>query len=157
RAYELIVRLPKARAVDFIRLLSRDNPSILMSARLRNFEREAASPRKPPIRSVRRRLADTEWIRSVLQKKINDDTLHHEFNGIQDVCALLKTLRDGRSRNRSRAMVVLASHHKIPSRTICDALGVGKAFVRKYRNKFDSGGVDALFARQSRSNRKIDN
>jgi transposase len=37
------------------------------------------------------------------------------------------------------------------------ALGVGKAFVRKYRNKFDSGGVDALFARQSRSNRKIDN
>ena len=37
------------------------------------------------------------------------------------------------------------------------SLGVGKAFVRKCRNKFDSGGVDALFARQSRSNRKIDN
>ena len=157
RAYELIVRLPKARAVDFIRLLSRGNPSILMPARLRTFEREAASPRKPPIRSVRRRLADTEWIRWVLQKKINDDTLHHELNGIPDVCVLLKTLRDGRLRNRNRAMVVLASHHKVPSRTICDALGVGKAFVRKYRNKFDSGGVDALFARQSRSNRKIDN
>jgi hypothetical protein len=42
-------------------------------------------------------------------------------------------------------------------RTICGALGVGKAFVRKCRNKFDSGGADVLFARQSKSNRKIDN
>ena len=54
-------------------------------------------------------------------------------------------------------MAVLAIHHKVPSRTICDALGVGKTFVRKCRNKFDSGGAHALFARQSRSNRKIDN
>jgi transposase len=157
RAYDLIVRLPKARAIDFVRLLSRGNPSILMPARLRTFEREAASPRKPPIRSVRRRLADTEWIRRVLQRKINDDKLHQEFNGIPDVCVLLKNLRDGRLQNRNRAMVVLASHHKVPSRTICDALGVGKAFVRKCRNKFDSGGADALFARQPRSNSKVDN
>ena len=83
--------------------------------------------------------------------------VHEPVNGIPDVCVLLKTLRDGRLRNRNRAMAVLASHHKVSSRTICDALGVGKAFVRKYCNKFDSGGVDALFARQSRSNRKIDN
>jgi transposase len=156
RAYDLIVRLPKARAVDFIGLLSRGGPSILMPARLRTLERETASPREPPIRSLRRRLADTEWIRWVLQKKINDDTLHQEFNGVPDLRVLLKNLRDGRLRDRNRAMVVLACHHKVSSRTICGALGVGKAFVRKCRNKFDSGGADVLFARQSKSNRKID-
>ena len=58
RAYDLIVRLPKASAVDFIRLRARDNASILMPVRLRSFERKAASPREPPIRSVWRRLAD---------------------------------------------------------------------------------------------------
>jgi transposase len=156
-AYDFIVRLPKARAIDFIRLLSRGNPSIVMRVRRRSLEREAASPRKPPIRYVFRRLADTEWIRRVLQKKINDDNLCHELQDIPDVGVLLKTLRDGRLQNRNRAMVVLASHHKVPSRTICDALGVGKTFVRKCRNKFDSGGADALFVRQSRSNRKVDN
>jgi transposase len=55
-------------------------------------------------------------------------------------------------RNRS----IVATHHKVTSRTICDVLGVGKEFVRKCCNKFDTGGADALFARQSRSNRKVD-
>jgi len=54
-------------------------------------------------------------------------------------------------------MAVLASHRNISDRTICSFLGVGKAFVRKYRNKFKRSGVDALFASQTRSNRKIDN
>jgi hypothetical protein len=31
RAYDLVVRLPKARALDFIRLLSQDDPSALTS------------------------------------------------------------------------------------------------------------------------------
>jgi hypothetical protein len=109
KAYDLIVRLPKARAVDLIRLLSRGNPSILISAHLRPFVREAACRRKPPIRSVRRRLADTEWMRRVLHKEINDDTLHHEFCDLPDLHVLLKHLRNGRLLNRNRAMVVLAS------------------------------------------------
>jgi hypothetical protein len=157
KAYDLIVRLPKARAVDFIRLLSRGNLSFLMSARLRPFECEAASPRKPPTRSFCRRLADTEWMRQVLQKEINDDALHHELHDIPDIDVLLKHLRDGRLVNRNRAMVILAEHRSVPRRTICDFLGVGKAFARKCRNKFDSGRAEALFARQTKSNRKIDN
>jgi transposase len=157
QAYDLVVRLPRARAVDFIRLLSRGETPVLTSAQLRPFVREAATPRKQSIRSAPRRLADTDWMRRVLQKESNDDTLHHQFNDIPDLCVLLKHLRDGRLLNRNRAMVVLASHHKVPSRTICDFLGVGKAFVRKCRNKFDSGRADVLFARQTKSNRKIDN
>jgi len=157
QAYDLVVQLPKNRALDFIRLLSRGNPSIQMSTRVRPFMREAASPRKPPIRSLQRRLADTEWMRRVLQKEINDDTLHHELSGIPDLRVLLKHLRNGPLLNRNRAMVVLANHRKIPRQAICDFLGVGKAFARKCRNKFDIARSDALFARQSKSNRKIDN
>jgi hypothetical protein len=157
RAYKLIIRLPKARAVDFVRLLSRGSPSILTHARLRTFEREAAGPRKLPIRSVRRRLADTEWMQRVLQKKINDDKLRHELNGIPDVSALLKNLRDGRLQNRNRAMVVLASHHKVPNRTICHALGVGKAFTHFYSTKKNTGEMirmmDVLIKRYAQHSR----
>jgi hypothetical protein len=47
KAYDLIVRLPKVRALDFIRLLWRGKPSIRTFARLRPIE--AASNRKAPI------------------------------------------------------------------------------------------------------------
>jgi len=70
---------------------------------------------------------------------------------------LLQHLHNGRLLDRNRAMVALASRRKIPSRTICTFLGVGKAFVRKYRNMFDSKGAEFVFAPQTKSNRKIDN
>src|SRR5450631_471958 len=54
-------------------------------------------------------------------------------------------------------MVALASRRNIPNRTISEFLGVGKAFVRNYRNKFESEGTPRLFAPQTKSNRKIDN
>ena len=159
QAYDVVVRLPKARAVELIRLLSRGDPSILTSARLRPFAREAAFPRKAPIRPncERQRLADIEWMRQVLQKETNDDALHHELADIPDLCVLLRHLRKSRLRNRNRAMIVLASHRGIPNQTICGFLGVGKALVRKCQSKFGSGGANTLFAPQSKSNRKIDN
>jgi hypothetical protein len=151
KAYELIVRLPKTSALDLIRLLSRGNPS--------TSALEVARPRWAPSRSDRelRRLADVEWMRRALQKEIDDTTLRNELNGIPDLAVLLKYLRNGRLRVHNRAMVVLANYRKVPSKTICDFLGVDKRFVRKCRTKFESGGADALFARQSRSNRKVDN
>ena len=159
QAYDLVVRLPRARAVDFIRLLSQGEPPVLTSAQLRPFVREAACPRKPPTRlkRERQRHADIEWMRQVLQKEVNDDALHREFVDLPDLRVLLKYLRNGRLLDRNRAMVALASHRKIPSQTICAFLGVGKAFVRKCRNKFDSSGAETMFAPQSKSNRKIDN
>jgi transposase len=93
----------------------------------------------------------------VLQKDINDDALHRDLNDLPDLCVLLKHLSHGRLLDRNRAMVVLAIHRKIPTQTICAFLGVGKAFVRKYRNKFESTGADAMFARQTKSNCKINN
>lgn len=158
RAYDLIIRLPKPRALDFVRLLSRDDPPAFASARLRSFIREAACPRIPPTQPGRegQRLIDIEWMRRVLQKEVNEDTLHRELDDIPDLSILLQYLHNGRLVDRNRAMVALASHRKIPSQTICAFLGVGKAFVRKYRNKFKCNAAAAMFAPQTRSNRKID-
>jgi transposase len=159
RAYYLIIHLPKPRALDFIRRLSRGYPLAYASAPLQSFIREAACPRMPPARSGRegQRLLHIEWMRRVLQKESNEDALHHELGDIPDLSILLQHLHNGRLSNRNRAMVAIASSRKIPSRTICAFLGVGKAFVRKYRNMFDSKGAEFVFAPQSKSNRKIDN
>ena len=159
RAYDLIINLPRARALDFIRLLSQGKPPVLTAGRLRSFMREAACPRKPPARAnrERQRREDTEWMRQVQQKEVSDDALRREFGDLTDLHVLMKHLRDGCLTTRNRAMVALSSHRKISGATICAFLGVGKAFVRKYRNKFDHGGGEALFTPQTRSNRKIDN
>ena len=158
RVYDLIVQLPKPRALELIRRLSRGRPPAFASAQIRSFMREAACPRPPPTRSGRKgqRLLHIEWMRRVLQKESNEDVLHHELGNIPGLSILLQHLHNDRLPNRNRAMVVLASRRKIPSRTICAFLGVGKAFVRKYRNMFDSNGAELVFAPQTKSNRKID-
>jgi transposase len=159
RAYDLIIHLPKPRALDLIRHLSRGHPPAFASAQLRSFIREAKCPRMPPARSRReaQRPLHIEWMRRVLQKESNEDVLRHELDDIADLSILLRHLHNGRLLDRNRAMVALASRRKIPSRTICDFLGVGKAFVRNYRDKFDKKGAALLFAPQTKSNRKIDN
>ena len=159
RAYDLIIHLPKPRALDLIRRLSRGRPPAFASAQLRPFIREPACPRMPPARSGRKgqRLLHIEWMRQLLQKKLNQDALHHELGDIPDLSILLQHLYNGGLSKRNRAMVVLASRRKIPIRTICAFLGVSKAFVRKYRDMFDSKGAELVFAPQTKSNRKIDN
>ncbi len=47
RAYDLMICLPKPRALDFIRCLARGQPPAFASAQLRSFIREAACPRMP--------------------------------------------------------------------------------------------------------------
>jgi transposase len=158
-AYNVIIRLPKVRALEFIQLLSHGERPMLASGRFQSFVREAGSPREPPIRPNRdlQRRADIQWMRQVLQNKVNDGALHRQFGDVPDLCDLLKPLRNGCLAKRNRAMVALASRRKIPAQTICAFLGVSKGFVRKYRDKFDHGGATAIFIPQSRSNRKIDN
>jgi transposase len=158
RAYDLIIQLPKPRALDFVRLLSRGNSPAFASVRLQSFLREVACPRKRPTRPNReqKRLGEIEWMRQMLQKEMNEDTLHRELGDIPDLAVLLQHLHNGRLRDRNRAMVVLATHRNIPSQAICTFLGVGKALVRKYRNKFRASGAAAIFVPQTRSNRKID-
>ena len=157
RAYDLMVLLPKPRALDFLRLLSQGNPPVFAFAQIQSFVREATCSRMPPIRPNRegKRVVDFEWMRQILQKEMDEDTLHREIDDIPDLSVLLQHVHSGRLRDRNRAMAVLATHQKIPSPTICAFLGVGKAFVRKYRNKFKASAAAAVFAPQIRSNCKI--
>jgi len=69
RAYDLIIHLPKPRALDLIRRLSRGRPPAFASAQLRSFIRETSCPRMPPARSGRKgqRLLHIEWMRRVPQ------------------------------------------------------------------------------------------
>ena len=159
RAYDLIVHLPKPRALDLIRRLSRGRPPSFASAQLRPFIREAACPRMSPPRSGRigQRLLHIEWMRQLLQKKLNQDALHQECGDVPNISVLLQHLYNGGLSKRNRVMVVLALRRKIPIRTICAFLGVSKVFVRKYRDMFDSKGAELVFAPQTKSNRKIDN
>jgi transposase len=159
RAYDLMICLPKPRALDFIRCLAQGQPPAFASAQLRSFIREAACPRTLSARSSRerQRLSHIEWMRGLLQKKSNEDDLNYESGSIPGLPILLGHLHDGRLMDRNRAMVALASRKGIPNRTISEFLGVGKAFVRNYRNKFESEGAPRLFAPQTKSNRKIDN
>ena len=159
RAYDVMVCLPKPRALDFIRCLARGQPPAFASAQLRSFIREAACPRMLSARSSRerQRLLHIEWMRRLLQKELNEDHLNYDLGDIPGFSTLLGHLHNGRLVDRNRAMVALASRRNIPNRTISEFLGVGKAFVRNYRNKFESEGAPRLFAPQTKSNRKIDN
>jgi hypothetical protein len=158
RAYDLIVRLPKQRAIEFIRLLSQRNTPALTSAKIEPFVRDAERRRRPIAQPGRegQRLVDVEWMRRALQNDQDKKSLHRDLDGIPELSVMLQHLHNGRLSDRNRSMVALASYRKIPSKTICAFLGVGKAFVRKCRNKFDSGGATGLFARQTKSNRKVD-
>jgi len=159
RAYDLMIRLPKPSAIEFVRLFSRGNAPDFASAQIKQFVRKAACPHKPINKPGRegQRLIDMEWMRRVLQNEVDENTLRRELDGIPELSALLRHLHNGRLSDRNRSMAALASHRKIPSQTICAFLGVGKAFVRKYRNKFDRMGATIMFAPQTKSNRKADN
>src|SRR5450759_1676168 len=95
-------------------------------------------------------------MRRALQNDQDKKTIYRDLDGIPELSVLLQHLHNGRLSDRNRSMVALASHRKITSQTICVFLGVGKAFVRKYRNKFNRSGVAALFARKTKSSCKID-
>lgn len=157
--YDLIIQLPKPRALDFLRLLSQGNLPIFSSLRLRPYVRDAKCPRKPSSnRNIERKQGeDFDWMRRILQKEIKSDVLLVDHDKLRDISVLLQHLHNGRLPDRNRAMVILASHRKIPSKTICAFLGVGKAFIRKYRNKYEREGAAFIFAPQTKSNRKIDN
>jgi hypothetical protein len=158
RAYNTIIQLPKIRAIEFIKILSRDNSSALTSSRVKLLAQEASCSLEPKCYANRdeQRLIDVEWMRQLLQNDVDETALRREHEDMPELSVLLRHLYSGRLPDRNRSLAVMASHRKIPSKTICAFLGVGKVFVRKCRNKFDSMGVIGLFARQTRSNCKVD-
>jgi transposase len=158
RAYQIVLKLPAPRGIDFLRMLCGGNAPVFASRRLQPFVREVC-PHTPEVRKNRAKVrqADLEWLRQLQQREISDHAIRQEFEGVPDLSALLKHLRDGRLIDRRRATVVLASCRRIPTLTTSRFLGVSKHFVRRYRDRFRNDGAKAIFAPQRKSNRKIDN
>jgi transposase len=159
RAYNTIIQLPKFRAIEFIKILSRDNSPALTSSQVKLLAQEASCSLELTCYPNRdeQRLIDVEWMRQLLQNDVDEAALRRELDDIPELSVLLRHLHNGRLSDRNRSLAVLASHRKISSKTICAFLGVGKAFVRKCRNKFGSMGATIFFAPQTKSNRKFDN
>ena len=158
KTYNLITCLGKARAIEFIKALSRSDPPLFASRVFRGFVRKHSfrESRRLGLPASERRRADIEWMRRVLQKETNDEMLCRELNWASDIEILLHHLHNGGLSDRNRAIVALASHRDIPSRTIRAFLGVSKGYVRKYRNKVDTAGAEALFYPQTKANKKFD-
>lgn len=158
RIYNTIIQLPKLRAIEFIKVLSRDNSPSLTFTQVELLAQEASclfELKCPPNRDEQR-LIDVEWMRQLLQNDMDDAARLRELEDIPELCVLLRHLHNGRLSDRNRSLAVLASHRKISTTTICVFLGVGKVFIRKCRNTFVSMGATGLFVRQTRSNRKVD-
>ena len=158
RAYSTIIQLPKPRAIEFIKILLRDNSHALLASQAKLLVQGASCSSELPSFPNRdaQRLVDVESMRQLLQNDTDAAALCRELETIPELSVLLRHLHQGRLSDRNRSLAVMASHRNIPSKTICAFLGVGNVFVRKCRHKFDSLGALGLFARQTRSNCKVD-
>jgi transposase len=159
-AYDLLVSLEKKRAIDFLFLLSRADPPVILRGRAEQFFREASRliriDPKPDMSEQARQTA-FEWMRALVQKEINPDALRREVGNVPDFAALVGHLYDGRLSDRNRSIAVLASYRGIGNGTVCAFLGIDTKTYGKYLRTFENGRHAALFARQTRSTRKFDN
>ena len=106
---------------------------------------------------ARARQVAFDWMRAVLQKEITPDALRRDVGDVPDFSILLHRLYDGHLSDRNRSMVVLASRCGLSSSTVCAFLSIDRKTHRKYLRIFKVGGQATLFARQTKSTRKVDN
>lgn len=158
-AYDVLMSLEKKRAIDFLLLLSRADPPVISLPRAKQFFRDAGRVNRRAPKLDKRAEAQRnafEWMRSVLQKEMDDKAVCREIGDLPDVTTLLHRLYTGRLSDRNRSMVILASRRGLSSRTICGFLSIDMHTCRKYLHTFEFGGAAALFARSTRSTRKFD-
>jgi len=157
-AYDLLISTEKKRVLDFLSLLSHADPPVISPARKKQFFHDigrAIGVTPKPNRRAALRSAAFEWMRSVLQKEIND-ALRREIGDLPDLNRLIRRVYEGRLSDRNRAMVVLASRRGLSSRIICRFLNIDNKSCHKYLQRFERGGYTELFAPQIKRTRKFD-
>lgn len=111
--------------------------------------------RKPSLRDLRRS-SDREWMRSVIQKDIDQVGFLTDMEGCPDRDELIRHLYGTKLFERNKAMVILSRCHGIPGRTIYNFLGIRKVTYYRYFYKYRDGGIVGLFSRKINPNRKFD-
>jgi transposase len=97
-----------------------------------------------------------DWMRAVLQKQMALSSLRHDVGDLPEIGVLLRRLYDGRLADRNRSMVILSNRRGLTCSVTCSFLGIDRHTYRRYLRTFEHGGASALFARQTKSNRKFD-
>jgi transposase len=157
--YDVLMTLDKKRAIDFLSLLSRGKAAVISPTRTKQFLNEAARNIKVtamPYKRVQAHHTLFEWMRSLLQKEYDAETLHRDLGDVPEMGILLHHLYNGSLSNRNRSAVVLADRRGLSQRMICRVLAIDPRSCRKYLRAFKHGGAAALFERQTKSNRKYD-
>lgn len=130
------------------------NPSPL--PRTASSRRTVSHTPNPDKRAKAKNIA-FDWMRSVLQKQIALSALRLNLGELPGLGELLRRLYEGRLTERNRSMVILANRRGLTCSVTCSFLGIDRHTYRKYFRTFEHAGVSALFAAQTKSNRKFDN
>lgn len=157
--YDLLMSLPRDRAIEFLFMLSHAEPPVISQARTEILFRAAgpitnAEPK--PDRHELARKAAWGWMHSILQGTSPSSQVREELGDLPDLARLLHQVREGRRSDRNKALAVLAHRHGISLRTACGFLGIDRKTYGKHIRAYAQGGIDALFARKSPCTRKFD-
>ena len=145
--YDLIASLSRNDAVQCLRYLSREDPSVFSEKKVARFFRTyshiSRNEQKEDKRSLKREAAN-DWMHSVLQGIISRETITHTVGEIEDIDRLLAQIYRGTLAQGNKALCVLAEANGIQKTTIYEFLGINKTTGRKYLNAYKAGGIDAL-------------
>ncbi len=95
-----------------------------------------------------RYMESTAWMVRVLVADNPISLLEAEFRANEGLAILTRFIRNGRPRDRKKAMVVIAHWKKVPRRIIADCLQIPTSTVVRYFQIFEAGGTAALFPRR---------
>lgn len=92
----------------------------------------------------------TTWMIRLLVADNPLALLEPQFPRSPELSILAGFIRNGRPRERKKAMVVIASWNKVPNRIIMDCLQIPAATAQRYLRNFNRGGSASLFSRRRR-------
>lgn len=92
------------------------------------------------------RSANAEWLYQVMQGKKTADQISEELSHPKDIELLVEKARNGRLRQRNRALAVLGRLKCISARTIASSLHISANSACRYWKRYEVDGVEGLFA-----------
>lgn len=97
-----------------------------------------------------RNTSSPTWMISLLVADNPLALLEAEFHNVPELSILARFIRNGRPRERKKAVVVIASWKKVTNRIVATCLQIPRATAIRYVRIFNRGGTALLFPRRTR-------
>jgi len=94
------------------------------------------------------------WLHSIMQGLLSKAQIVSATGEMDELDELIRRIHECRLPERNKAVAILAVRCHIPSRAVCEFLGINRTSYRKYCMTFERGGATALFTRQALYGRK---